>query len=760
VYEIDLLGADDADLAKISESRQLSLSLEEMKRIKKYFHKEGRNPTDTEIEAIAQAWSEHCSYKSSKPILKETVFRYKAPQGVLPISEDAGVVEFDDEHYYTVALESHNHPSALDPYGGAATGVGGIIRDILCMGSKPIALSNMLFFGPLNYPQVPEGIKHPDFLFRGVVKGISDYGNRVGIPTVSGLIYFDDSYVGNCLVNVGCVGIMKKEDLVRSRVDSSNDVFILAGGKTGRDGIHGVTFASFDLHAKSEETSRPAVQLGDPLTKEALIHACLECVEKKLLAGLKDFGGGGLSSVTCEMAHAGGYGAEIDLRKVPLRESSMEPWQIWVSESQERMMLAVKPENVEKILEIFDFWDIEARVIGNATSDKQLKVYYNSEKVCDLDMDFLLTISHKRGYEESPKTGEKEEGFPEPSDMNEALLGVISSPIIGSKEWAIRQYDHVIKGNTIVYPLQGKIETKGPGDAAVIRPVENSFKGLGIACDVNPRMVFMDPYWGTISAVEESFRNLISVGARPHSMADCLNFGDPEDKKEFGQFVSACKGLYFSASGFEVPFVSGNVSFYNKSHVGSILPTPTVMSIGMIEDVRKAVTMDVKSSGNLLYLIGETFIEFGGSEYLNRMYKIMGKRVPQVYPEKFKRKSDSLLKAMNKGLIKSCHDLSEGGLGVSLAEMLFAGGYGAEIGLKGIPGNARRFDHALFSESNGRWLVEVTPEDSKDFEFILEGVEFSKIGITTHEKILKIDDRVDLEIGKLYDAWKKPIFGE
>jgi phosphoribosylformylglycinamidine synthase len=342
--------------------------------------------------------------------------------------------------------------------------------------------------------------------------------------------------------------------------------------------------------------------------------------------------------------------------------------------------------------------------------------------------------------------------------MNEALLKVISSPIIGSKEWAIRQCDHVIKGNSIVYPLQGKMETKGPGDAAVIRPVENSFKGMGITCDVNPRMVALNPYWGTISAVEESFRNLISVGARPHSMADCLNFGDPENKKEFGDFVSACKGLYFSASGFGVPFVSGNVSFYNESHVSSILPTPTIMSIGVIEDVRKAITMDVKSSGDLLYLIGETFIEFGGSEYLNRVHNLQGKRVPRVYPEKFKRKSDSLLKAMNKGLIKSCHDLSEGGLGVSLAEMLFAGGYGAEISTKNIP--VKRFDHALFSESNGRWLVEVTPEDSKDFEFILEGVGFSKIGITTNKKILKIDDRVDLEIGKLYDAWRKPIYGE
>jgi phosphoribosylformylglycinamidine synthase II len=358
VSEIRLTEAKDADLDRIRKERSLGLSLEELKKIAAYFKKEERYPTDVELEALAQSWSEHCCYKTSRPILERTVLKVKTECDPCIVSEDAAVVEFDDEYAYVFAMESHNHPSALDPYGGAATGVGGILRDVLCMGGQPIALLDPIFFGPLDYPDelVPEGTKHPRYLFRGVVSGIADYGNRVGIPTVSGMVEFDESYVGNCLVNVGCIGLVKKDKIARSIAGNVGDVYIVAGGKTGRDGIHGVTFASAELEEKSE-SAIPAVQLGYAIMKEPLMHACLEVNEKGLLTGMKDFGGGGLSCVSAEMAHSGKKGATVYLDNVPLKEDNMNPWEIWVSESQERMMLSVKPENADKVLGIFKFWD-------------------------------------------------------------------------------------------------------------------------------------------------------------------------------------------------------------------------------------------------------------------------------------------------------------------------------------------------------------------------------------------------------------------
>ncbi|OYT59220.1 phosphoribosylformylglycinamidine synthase subunit PurL [Thermoplasmatales archaeon ex4484_30] len=369
VHRIDILRANDAQLVELSKSMGLALSLQEMKKIQDYFKKRGRLPSDLELEAIAQSWSEHCCYKSSKYFLRQYV--YNIAKDKIVAREDAGVIEFDEKHYYVVALESHNHPSAIEPYGGAATGIGGILRDVLCMGAQPIALVDPLFFGmpDTKYEELPKGVKHPRYLFRRVVEGIRDYGNRVGIPTVAGQVYFHKSYTGNCLVNVGCIGIVEKNKLVHSKVKRPGDVYIYAGGRTGRDGIHGVTFASEELHEKSEEKSITAVQLGDPITKEPLIHACLECNEKGLVEGMKDMGGGGLSCVCSELAYEGGCGAEVYLEKVPLREEDMKPWEIWVSESQERMLLVVKEENVKEVLNIFDRWDVEAVPIGKVIEE-------------------------------------------------------------------------------------------------------------------------------------------------------------------------------------------------------------------------------------------------------------------------------------------------------------------------------------------------------------------------------------------------------
>ncbi len=763
LVEVNLLEADNKTLKEISEERQLSLSLDELHKAKEYFKKRNRNPTDIEIETIAQSWSEHCSYKSSFPVLKQTIFKVKAPQNICVFSEDAAVIDFDDEHAYVSKIESHNHPSALDPYGGSATGIGGILRDITCMGAQPIALIDPLFFGPLDYKHedLPEGTKHPNYLFKGVVKGIADYGNRVGIPTTTGMINFDESYVGNCLVNVGCVGIMKKDELVHSRVGKERDLFVLAGGKTGRDGIHGVTFASVELGKESEEKSSPAVQLGDPITKEPLIHACLEANRKKLLTGLKDLGGGGLSCAVGEMAHSAGFGAEIDLDKVPVKEKGMAPWEIWVSESQERMMLSVDPKNLDKVLEILDFWDVESAVVGKVVSGDNVKVSYDGELIYDMDIEFINGgVDCVRPAKEIESYEGPEEDVPELSDYNSALLKIISSYNIASKEFAVRQYDHTIRGNTALTPMQGKFETPGPGDASIIKPVEKSRKGLALSTDVNSKMTKIDPYWGAASGVEESFRNLISVGARPHSMVDCLNFGNPEKPEIMGQFKAACEGMYFIADKMQVPFVSGNVSFYNESHAGAIKPTPTVLCCGLIDDVEKAVSMDVKGAGNELYLIGETNLELGGSEYMKEVHNKEGKVVPRVKPDKFKKKADALLKAMDEGVIESCHDCSEGGLAVALSEMLMSGGFGAEVSIENIPGNTERADHKLFSESNGRWIIEMKPETVRNGLERFETIKITKLGVTTEAKKMKIDDLIELDLDEIYKSWKEPIYKE
>jgi len=483
LHEINLRDATDEELKKISEETGVGLSLEEMQVIKDFFIKRGRNPTDVELQALGQSWSEHCSYKTSKPILKKFIFNIDAPQNILVIKEDAGVVEFDNDHAYVVALESHNHPSAVEPYGGAATGIGGILRDVVCMGAQPIALIDPLFFGRLDYEykKLPKGVKHPLYLFSGVVSGIRDYGNRVGIPTTTGMIHFNNSYIGNCLVNVGCVGIVKKNEIIRSAVKNPDDVFILLGGKTGRDGIHGVTFASAELDESSESESRGAVQVGDPITKEPLIHVCLEANKKGLLTGMKDLGGGGLSCASGEMALAGGCGVKINLDKVPLKEKDMAPWEIWVSESQERMLVTARPENVDKIMELCKLWDVEANVIGHATKSKKAEVYYKGVKVVDMDIEFFVDspVYHRKYVIE--KKNIPETNVEEPKDYEKIILDLLSSLNIASKESVIRQYDHEVRASTVIKPMQGKIGSYTHGDAAVIKPLEESYRGIALS---------------------------------------------------------------------------------------------------------------------------------------------------------------------------------------------------------------------------------------------------------------------------------------
>ncbi len=748
LYEIQILEANDEQLAKINEELGLALNVEEMKRIKEYFRKKGRNPYDIELQSLAQAWSEHCCYKSSKYYLKQYLLdASKASYVISAIEEDAGVVEFDDEYAYVTAFESHNHPSAIEPYGGAATGIGGILRDVLCMGAQPVALIDPLFFGELDtsYDDLPKGTKHPLYLLRGVVAGIRDYGNRVGIPTVAGMVFFDNSYLTNCLVNVGCVGIVRKDRIIHSRAGGAGDIFVLVGGKTGRDGIHGVTFASAELDEKSEEEARGAVQLGNPIMKEPLIHACLEVVEKGLLTGMKDLGGGGLSCVIGEMALAAGCGAEVYLDKVPLKEEGMAPWEIWISESQERMMLTVKPEYIDEVLYIFQKWDVPATVVGKVTEDRITRIFYRGYKIYEMDIEFVTAgPEYCRPYlSKKPKIDKHEEIEP-PADYVKTFMKMLSHPNVALKEWIIRQYDHEVRGCTVLKPLQGRMNFETHGDAAVIKPTR-SWKGLAVTADVNPWMCKVDPYWGAASSFDEMVRNLVAVNAKPHSFNDCLNFGNPEKPERMGEFVECVKAIGWMAKGTAIPCVSGNVSFYNETPYGAVAPTPSLLGVGIVEDVRRVTTSDFK--GGAVILVGKTEKEFGGSLYsvvMNQRCHI----VPRTSPERLKKYADALLESFKRFKVLACHDVGMGGLAVAIAEMCFGQGIGFEA--------ARKLDFVeLFSESNTRWVVEVASSDAEQYvEFLRErGLVAEVVGYSEGSKLNFGTFSLELEEGE--KVWRE-----
>jgi phosphoribosylformylglycinamidine synthase len=756
--DIDLEGASDDELQELSRESGTGLSLEEMHRVREHFKDKGRNPTDVEFQSLGQAWSEHCCYKSSKVFLKQYVFGINNRQVI--DRGDAGVMEFDKDHAYALRIESHNHPSAVEPYGGAATGIGGIIRDVLCMGAQPIALVDPLFFGPLDYPfeKLPPGIKHPKYLFGGIVAGIRDYGNRVGLPTVSGGVWFDESYVGNCLVNVGCVGIAEKKDIRRNAVKGPGDVLVLVGGRTGRDGIHGVTFASAVLTKESETESRGAVQLGDPIMKEPVIHALLDANKKGLVNGMKDLGGGGLSCVVGEIALAGGCGAEVDLSKVPLKEEGLAPWEIWVSESQERMMLAVSPKNVDEVLHVFRLWDVPATPVGKVMREKSVRLFFQGEKVFDLELEFLtagpvycrpcsVERSKKRKAEKVPKVKER---------YDKDLLKLLASPNICNKDWVIRQYDHEVRGNTVIKPLQGKLGHSSHGDAAVLKPVEDSFRGLAIATASNPFAVGIDPYRGGKICVDEMCRNLAAVGARPHSFTNCLNFGNPEKPDRLWLFREAVRGMGEVAKTLNIPTPSGNVSFYNEASSGAVLPTPTLLGCGIVRDIRKCVTSDLKREGNTIAIVGATRPEMGASEYY-RQTKGNSRKVPDVDIASLRAGMDVVIGGIERSVIVACHDISDGGLAAALAEMCIGGDIGADVDLTRM--EKLRSDVRLFSESSSRWVVELRsgkekqlPKDRRTRIVRLGSVGGSSLRMTANKTL------IDLEVGELAESFNSTLW--
>lgn len=757
--EVLLSGATDAQLQQIADESGTGLSLDEMRMLVEYFGQKGRNPTEVELQSIGQAWSEHCCYKSSKPTLREFVFGIDSPQVI--DRGDAGVMEFDAENAYSIRIESHNHPSAVEPYGGAATGIGGIVRDVLCMGCQPIALVDPLFFGDLDLPMedLPKGTKHPRYLLGGVVSGIRDYGNRIGVPTISGGVFFDRAYTGNCLVNVGCVGIARKEHLYKNRVGGVGDNLVLVGGRTGRDGIHGVTFASAVLTKESETESRGAVQLGDPITKEPVIHAVLEVARRGIIQGMKDLGGGGLSCVCGELAYAAGFGVEVNLDNVFTKEEGLLPWEIWVSESQERMMLAVSDANLEEVLHVLKFNDVEAAVVGRVIPEKVARVFFRGVKVLEMDLKFLTGGPEYCRPRKSvlPEQRAAERPLPPMPDRGKALLDLLASQNICSRDWVIHQYDHEVRGCTVLKPLQGKLGHACHGDASVLKPVEDSWQGLAITTSTSPWLTAIDPYKGGKAVIDEMCRNLVAVGARPHAFSNCLNFGNPEKPERLGEFHEAVKGMGEAAARLGIPTPSGNVSFYNENELGAVLPTAVVLGAGIVPDVRKAVTSDLKARGNPIYQVGRTGPEMGGSA----LYRMTGASSPGVPDTDLDALADAmgrLLGAMAGGMVRACHDISDGGLAVAIAEMCIGGGMGADIDLDPMEGLAD--DAKLFSESCSRWLVEVDADRSSEFEKAM-GAVAQRIGeaggkeltISSGEEIL-----ISLRVEAMERAWKNALW--
>jgi phosphoribosylformylglycinamidine synthase len=763
--------ADDQQLMKISREGLLSLSLEEMKVIQEHYRSMKKDPTDVELETFAQTWSEHCVHKTFtgdietedgviKNMLKTTVARVTReldPEWCFSVFVDnAGIVDFEGDTAVAFKVETHNHPSALEPFGGAATGVGGVIRDILGVWGEPIANTNVLCFGPLDmaYEDVPKGTKHPNFIYKYVVAGIGTYGNNMGIPTVNGAIFFDEGYITNPLVYCGTVGLVPKSKYIKAA--KPGDILLLVGGKTGRDGIHGVTFASAELHEESDVEAGSAVQIGDPIQEEKIKRGVLQVRDAGLGSAITDLGGGGLSSAIGEQAEAAGCGARVYLERVPLKYPRMEPWEIWTSESQERMLIIVPPEKLQKVMDIFADEDVEATPVGELTEDKVLHLSHDGETVAEIDIEFL--------FEGVPKVTREakwtppafpEPDFPCPGALSGDLIKILSSPNVASKESVIRTYDHEVKGMTVLKPLQGM---DGPGDAAVMRPLYDSWKGVAISNGFNPEYGKIDPYWMAASAMDEAIRNNVAVGGRRIALLDNFCWGNPEKPDNLAGLVRAARACYDMGIVFGTPFISGKDSLYNESVQGPVTPTLLISALGIVPDVRKAVSMDLKEEGNSLYILGLTRDEMGGSHYY-KIHGFTGNSVPRVYPKEAKRLMDALTSAMDDALVRSCHDLSEGGLAVALAEMAFAGGMGVEADLGKVPADGDlRDDHILFSESNSRFLVEVREGDREAFEEALKGSVFARIGTVTGDRVIVKDGRgkevISADIASLKEAWQ------
>ena len=755
VHEVPFRRVARARLLKVVAERGLGFSETEIARVQSYFRKAGREPTDVELAGLAQSWSEHCSYKSSRPYLR-AAFSSLRPKARVLGTGDAGVLTFEDGYAYALRIESHNHPSAVEPYGGAATGIGGILRDVLAVGGKPIACADPLFFGPLDLPadRVPPGVKSPRYLMAGVVAGIRDYGNRVGVPTVSGGVYFDPSYTVNPLVNVACLGFLPVSRLVRNRAEAAGDRLVLVGGLTGRDGIGGVAFASQELTERSEEESRGAVQLGNPIMKEPLIHACLESYDAGLVRGCKDLGGGGLASASGELVHAGGFGSELHLDRVPLRETGLQPWEIWISESQERMLLDVRAADVPAVLDIFRRHDVPATDVGEVVPGRFETLRYGGKLAARLDVGFRVDPAPLHRPVRRRRPNPKDAGTIPNADPLQTFERLVLAPDSVSREGVIRVYDHEVQGHSVLHSLHGRVVSPSHGDATVLRPRNESWKGIALTVASQPWTCAESPRAGGLWTVEEAARNLYAVGARPDAFTDCLNFGNPEDPTVLGDLAEVTRGLADGAKAFGMAVPSGNVSLYNGGLGEAILPTPVLMATGLLDDLRNAVTSDLKASGNALYLVGRSLPSLGGSLWA-RLSDRHGLAVPTPNPALTRRIGERLLRVGPRHGIAAVHDVSDGGLAVTLAEMAFGGGLGFSVDLArtGLDAPAQ----ALLVEGASRWVVEVGSTYARSFEAAMRGLPISRLGEVTdgHGRFRWADRALgSVDLAALYPRWR------
>ncbi|KPL00189.1 MAG: phosphoribosylformylglycinamidine synthase [candidate division Zixibacteria bacterium SM23_73_2] len=713
--------------------KEHGLTKEEYKEIKKIL---GRNLTYTELGMYSVMWSEHCSYKNSVAVLK-TLPREGRYLLAKAGEENAGVVDIGDGMAVVFKIESHNHPCAVEPYQGAATGVGGILRDIFTMGARPVASLDSLHFGEISDPRTR-------YLFDGVVRGIGDYGNCFGVPTVAGEVYFEGSFSGNPLVNCMAVGLVKTDRIARAKAAGTGNPVLIVGASTGRDGIHGVTFASEEISDKSEER-RPSVQIGDPFMEKLLLEATLEIIKEDLLVGIQDMGGAGIICSTSETAARGKSGIEMDVSLVPLREKNMTPYEIMISESQERMLVVAKKGKERRVLEIFSKWGLNSKIIGNVTRDKMIRIKNKGKVVAEVPAASLVLgggapvylrekIKPKYLKETSKLDLSK---VKTPKDLNRTLLKLLSSPNIASKRWVFEQYDTMVRTGTAV----------GPGsDSAVLR-IRNTKKGLAISTDCNPRYCYLNPREGGKMAVAEAARNVVCSGARPVAITNCLNFGNPYKPEMYWTFAECVYGMGEACRCFETPVTGGNVSFYNEDPHGAVYPTPVIGMLGILEDMKHATTQWFKKEGDVIVLLDENRKSLDGSEYLKVIHNLV-KGSPKIDLEEERRVQKTCLESIQKGIIKSAHDCSEGGLAVALAECSISSpkSLGATVNLK----DKIRIDALLFGESLSRIIVSLDNKNLKKLEKIARRnkTRIKLIGKVSGKK-LKINSWIDLEVEEM-----------
>lgn len=802
-YQFELVHApirqlNDEQLAQLSQQGQLYLTLTEMQTIQQYFRTLGRDPTDIELETVAQTWSEHCSHKTLagriaysddrgprqfKNMLKETIFQatqtIRAELGdddwcVSVFSDNAGIVKFDDDYHVVFKVETHNHPSAIEPYGGANTGIGGVIRDTMGtgLGAKPFCSTDIFCFAPpdTDASTLPPGVLHPRRVINGVVSGVRDYGNRMGIPTVNGAVYFDPRYLGNPLVYCGNAGLLPVDRVTKKPLPG--DWIVSIGGRTGRDGIHGATFSSAELTSESESISGGSVQIGNAITQKMALDVLLQARDEGLYNAVTDCGAGGFSSAVGEMGEK--LGAEVWLERAPLKYEGLSYTEIWISEAQERMVFAVPPDKLERMKAVCAGEGVEASVIGQFVPTGQLRLMYAGEQVGLLSMEFLHDgrppVVRDATYA-PPLLRDTPTPQLNQSSVEDALLQILGSLNVASKHWIIRQYDHEVQGGSAIKPLVGPA-CNGPGDAAVVRPRLDSRRGVVISCGMNPGYGDLDTYHMAASAIDEAVRNAVAVGADPSRLAILDNFcwGNTDRPETLGSLVRAALACHDVAVAWKTPFISGKDSLNNEftwvDQAGErqtivIPPSLLISAMGQVADVAKCVTMDLKEAGNPLYLVGNTHRELGGS-HLFSVLGLDGGAVPQVELSTAKTIFEKVHAAINAGLVRACHDLSEGGLAVAAAEMSFAGQLGLEVDFdQALQASGLTAVEFLFAESNSRFLVEVDASRQGEWDALMAEIAHAQIGRVSDGQRVTMRAGQDVWIDKpwseLFDAWHSPL---